>query len=206
MHITNHDNERTMTTPPVTPLSLPSAQDDEMGRLKLLQSIAWMDALGVSTGYIEAQLKLDPGTVTTMRINLEYQAILRNCLRVKADMIVKQSGGDIEALFNDQIGPSVSTMIQIRDNPIESGKTRLQAAKDFLDRAPDAPKVRKELDSRQTTISIPVSELRNMQQALIEEGSQEDLDTVELLEGTDYVKQGELTTATHSEKFDYVEI
>jgi hypothetical protein len=182
MQITNEN--RRLSVPQIEPLKL--VQPGEGPESDTLSNVAWMDAMGVAPRMIEQALGLPAGRVFTVRANPQYQELLRSCLRVKAVSIV-QAAQDPESFYNSQILASAATVIEIRDNPLEKGATRLKAAQDMLDRAPAAPKVRKEVDERRTIISIPVHELKNMQRALIEEGTPEDLEMVELIAGTDYI-------------------
>jgi len=147
---------------------------------------AWLDAFGMRMEVVEMTLGLPPGSLLNYRNMPQYRELVSRCLEVKASMLVERANGDVDALFNSQIAPSTATLIQLRDNPYETGNVRLKAAQDFLNRAPDAPKMRKEVEERRTVISIPIGELRNMQQALLEEGTPEDLETVNLLENVDF--------------------
>ena len=93
--------------PPVRPLGLVEAK--ERGSESLLESqvgqnIAWLDALGMKPEQIEQQLGLQPYTVFTIRANPSYRMMLKACLRMKASLQVAAYDGDIERLFNDQIG------------------------------------------------------------------------------------------------------
>lgn len=142
---------------------------------------AWLEALGVKPLTISARLGQARSYVYNLRTKAHYREMLRRCHTFIARHIVS-SATDIDKLFNDQIGPSVATMIEIRDNPLEKGQTRLKAATEFLDRAPLGPKSRREVDERRTIIQIPVSALQTMQSALIETGNAEDREIHDLIE------------------------
>lgn len=149
-------------------------------------SAAWMLTVGLSADQIEEALNLPPGYVATLRSNGKFRVILRRCLELKAQSAVANAA-DPEELFNSQILDSALALMNVRDDPFERGSSRVKAAKEFLDRAPKAPKVRKEIEQHQTIITLPISALQNMQRALLEEGSPRDLETIELLEGADYI-------------------
>ena len=148
-------------------------------------NVVWMTVLGLPEDEIEAFLKRPPGYVATLRVGMAFRVMLKSCLELKAKNDVMQISDPIE-LYNSQILKSASTIMQLRDSPFTNDTTRLKAAEHFTDRAPKAPKVRKEVQQNQTIITLPISELRNMQQALLEEGSPADLEIIELLEGSGY--------------------
>jgi len=148
-------------------------------------TIAWMLAAGIQAEDIEESLQKPPGFVTTLRSKPKFRTILKRCLEMKAKSLTEQAT-DPEELFNSQIMDSAAALMQVRDDPFEKGSSRVKAAKEFLDRAPKAPKVRKEVEDIKTVIMLPVGALKGMQQALLEEGSPQDLETIQLLEGSDY--------------------
>lgn len=119
--------------------------------------------------------------VLQMRRKLEYHEMVGRCVSLRAERMCEGVG--IEELFNAQVRPSARTLIEIRDNPFKKAGDRIKAAVEFLDRAPDAPKVQKLQEERKIVINLPVGELRNMQQALIEQGTEEDLEIAGILEG-----------------------
>lgn len=162
--------------------------------------VAWMTAVGLTDGEIEHFLKRPPGYVATLRSKTDFRLILKRCIEIKAHSEVERAR-DPEELFNDQILDSVKALIQLRDDPFGTPTARLKAALAFLDRAPKAPKARKEVEQHKTVIALPVGALRGMQQALIDEGTPQDLEIVELLEGRDYkeVAEGEPAAETGDE-------
>jgi len=149
-------------------------------------SVVWMTVIGMTPEEIEEQLGQPAGYVATLRSKPSFRIILKRCLELKAQSICESARDPIE-LYNSQILSSASAIMQIRDNPFATDTARLKAAEHFTDRAPKAPKVRREVEQHQTIITLPVSALRDMQQALLEEGSPQDLETIELLEGAGYV-------------------
>ena len=152
-----------------------------------VQQVAWMEASRMPVWAIEQAMGLTQGSILTIKAkNPHYRIFLERCIRVRAQVTVQAADGDIDGLFNDQIEASAATLMEVRDNPFESGNTRMKAANAFLDRASKAPKVRKEVEERRTIISIPVNELKTMQQALLEEGTDEDNEILDLLKGVDY--------------------
>jgi len=152
-----------------------------------VQMVAWMEASRMPVWAIEQAMGLAQGSILTIKAkNPHYRIFLERCIRVRAQVTVQAADGDIDGLFNDQIEASAATLMEVRDNPFESGNTRMKAANAFLDRASKAPKVRKEVEERRTIISIPVNELKTMQQALLEEGTDEDNEILDLLKGVDY--------------------
>ena len=157
-----------------------------------VQTVAWMEASRIPPWAIEQALGLSQGSVLTIKAkNPNYRLFLERCLRIRSQVLVQEADGDIEGLFNDQIAASAATLMEVRDNPFESGNTRMKAANAFLDRASKAPKVRREVEERRTVISIPVNELKTMQQALLEEGTDEDNEILDLLKGVDYKSDGD---------------
>lgn len=148
-------------------------------------NVVWMTVVGMTPEEIEEQLGREAGYVATLRSKASFRLILRRCLELKAQSLCESARDPME-LYNSQILASASAIIQIRDNPFATDTARLKAAEHFTDRAPKAPKVRREVEQHQTIITLPVSALRDMQQALLEEGSPQDLKTIELLEGVGY--------------------
>jgi len=149
-------------------------------------TVAWLDSRGMPIWALESSLGLGIGSVMTMRSNANYREFILRCIKVRSESTVASADGDIDGLFNDQIDRSVRTLMEVRDNPYEKGSVRMKASVEFLDRASKAPKAKREVEERRTIISIPVSELRTMQQALIDEGSDGDKEILELLEGVDF--------------------
>lgn len=162
-----------------------SDPDEEIQNNIEMLNVVWMTVLELPEDVIEGFLKRPPGYVATLRVGTSFQIMLKNCLELKAKNEVARISDPIE-LYNSQILESAATIMQLRDSPFTNDTTRLKAAEHFTDRAPKAPKVRKEVQQNQTIITLPISELRNMQQALLEEGSPADLETIELLEGSGY--------------------
>jgi len=179
------DVGHTGSDPPVRSLGLVEAQKSSTESIlasPVGQNIAWLDALGLKPEDIEKQLDLHPYTVYSIRANPVYQSMLKACLKMKASLQIAAYEGDIEGLFNDQIGPSVATLIEIRDNPTARETARLRAAEQFLDRASKAPKVKTEVNEHRTVITLPISEMQNMQRALLEAGGEDALETAALVD------------------------
>jgi hypothetical protein len=119
--------------------------------------------------------------LTGVRAKPEYQETVRRTVAVIAKRVV-DGAVDVEELFNNEIRPSVETLVEVRDNPFEKAGDRVKAANSLIDHAPKAPA--KKVESRNETIlRIPVQQMQTMRQALIEEGQN---DLVELLEGRDF--------------------
>jgi len=148
-------------------------------------SVASMIIAGIPADLIEERLHRPPGFITTLRSNPKFRVILRNCVELRAQSAMANAENP-EDLLDSQINDSIGALMQVRDDPFERGSSRVKAAEGILNRAPKAPKVRKEVEQQRTIITLPVSTLQNMQQALLEEGSEQDLETIELLEGTGY--------------------
>jgi len=151
---------------------------------------AWFEAFGMLPSEIELELNKPAGAVINLRRVADYQILLQRCRAYITSKKIAATQNP-EELFNQQIGPSVQALIEVRDNPLSKGGDRIKASIAFLDRAPKAPKVRKEVDERHLVISLPLSDLQNMQQALIEEGSIEDKEIYDLLENKDYAMSTE---------------
>ena len=184
MEITEYNIEQ--DAPAITALSL--TQSNLASDLSLPQDAilcAWFEAFGMKPAEIEVELSRPAGSVMTLRRTPDYQILLMRCISY---VTRKRTGSarNPEELFNNEIVASAQALIEVRDSPFSKGGERIKAAVAFLDRAPKAPKVRKEIDERSIVISIPLSELQNMQQALLEEGSGEDNAIHDLLKGTDY--------------------
>ena len=168
-------------------------------------SAVWMTVIGLTPEEIEEQLGQPAGYVATLRSKVSFRIILKRCLELKAQSLCESARDPIE-LYNSQVLPSASAIMQIRDNPFATDTARLKAAEHFTDRAPKAPKVRKEIEQHQTIITLPVSALRDMQQALLEEGSPQDLETIELLEGAGYTVSESDNGGNGNGKEDQIEV
>jgi len=149
---------------------------------------AYMDAMHIPAAEIEARCGRPAGSLLKLRMNAAYQQMVARCVRWYAERQARLAAieEDIDGFYDGQVAPSAITLMEIRDNPLNKAKDRAAAAVDFLNRAPKAPKATTNREERRTVITIPVSELRNMQRALIEEGSDEDVEIASLIEGEDY--------------------
>lgn len=147
---------------------------------------AWLSAFGFDGSDADSLIGLSPGSHYSLIVRPEYREMLRRCHEVLAAHTVDRHGDDIDGLFNSQIKQSASVLMQLRDNPLEKGMTRLKAASQFLDRAPDAPKMNREITDNRKVIVLPVAELQNMQSALLASGEPEDLEIHDLLRGRDW--------------------
>ena len=119
--------------------------------------------------------------IVPIRQKREYREMVRRCIGIKAAKDCE--GVEIEELFNNQVRPSARTLIEVRDNPFEKAGDRIKASVEFLDRAKEAPKTQRVQEERGVVLHLPVGELRNMQQALLEQGTKEDLEIAGLIEG-----------------------
>lgn len=82
-----------------------------------------------------------------------------------------------EELFNQEIVPSLNTVVALRDDLDQKGDVRLKAAFGLLDRAPDSPQVRQANDiQRVPTIIIGQDQFNTIKNALTETGQQALLD------------------------------
>ena len=163
----------------------------------------WMDALRVGAAEIDVRCGMQAGYAFGLRLDPAYREFVRRCVKFFASRVVRQSDGRVTELFNSQIEPSVAALIEVRDNPYSKGGDRVKAAVEFLDRAPDAPKSTKQVDERSVRISIPVSELQNMQRALIEEGGEEELGVARLLAS---VTGGDAVQGVQRKKDEMIEV
>ena len=172
-----------------------------------VQTVAWMEAGGLPVWAVEKALGLAAGSVLSIKAkNPHYRIFLERCIRVRSQVIVSASDGDIDGLFNSQIEASAATLMEVRDNPFETGSTRMKAANAFLDRASKAPKVRREVEEKRTIISIPVNELKTMQQALLEEGTDEDNEILDLMKGVDFSTDGDDGKDAKEKKINVIEV
>jgi hypothetical protein len=121
------------------------------------------------------------GWFMRLRGKPQYRSAVQETVARIAEQIVSKAV-DVKALFNNEISRSVKTMIEIRDNPFEPGKTRLAASVAIVDRAPDTPKA-KEAGSTNIVLQLPIQHMKTIQQALIEDRRE---DIVELIKGEDY--------------------
>jgi hypothetical protein len=98
---------------------------------------------------------------------------------------VTQDAADATMLFDQEIRPSVATLIEVRDDPFGKGGDRVKAALGLLDRAPSAPRA-KETKEVQRFLLIPISQMRAIKAALSDEGEGE---MIELVEGRDFTAE-----------------
>ena len=144
--------------------------------------IALFEACGVRPGEIARRMGKSREAVYYLRTNDDnYRKVLQQLHAEVAKCVVDQFA-DAADLFNQQIGPSAQTLIEVRDDPFASESARIKASLAFLDRAPRAPKATQQTDVRQMVISFPVRTMQEMQQALMEEGSPASLQTRQILE------------------------
>lgn len=146
---------------------------------------AQMEAFGFPITDIERTVGLLPGAVISMRSDARYRELVERFLTVRARNIVNNAP-DVETLFNDEIRPSVAALIEVRDNRFSRGGDRIKAAVEFLNRAPKAPKVQQVQQAPRTVIVLPARDFGLMKQALLEEGTPDDAETLELLRGRDF--------------------
>ncbi len=183
----------------LTPQERPADPNEEIFNEMEQLSVASMIIAGIPPDLIEERLNRPPGFITTLRSNPKFRVILKNCIELRAQSVTANSDNP-EELLDSQINDSIGALMEVRDDIFEKGSSRVKAAEGILNRAPAAPKPRKEVEQRRTVITLPVGALQNMQQALLEEGSEQDLETIELLEGTDYrVKENDNGNLTSEE-------
>ncbi len=93
---------------------------------------------------------------------------------------VMDSAADYGELFDSEIVKSFSTLVEVRDDPLEKGDTRIRSAMGMLDRAPSSPKVVRENKVEQKTIiQIPVQHLKALEMAA---SDIQDAEIIEMLE------------------------
>lgn len=146
---------------------------------------ALMEAMQLSVVDIAEQTGWPESWVWEVRRKLDYQEMVRRSVDLLADRALK-SATDMEELFNQEVGPAARTLMAIHRNPFEKADSRIKAAKEFLDRAQDAPKSRQVVADNRVVINLPLAELQNMQQALKEHGDAEDMEVFDLIAGQDY--------------------
>ncbi len=151
---------------------------------------ASLEAMGMGPAEIEIRTGLSMLFVMGCRNNLNYRELVRRCVEYQAKDKAKYDK-PIDEIFNDQILPSVTTLIELRDNPYMKGGVRLKAAQTFLDRAPEAPKSTRNVEERSLKLTIPAQEALEMLRALKDSGSRDDLDLIELMEGKGFTTEGE---------------
>lgn len=166
---------------------------------------AMMEAMKMGIGEIEEQTGWPVSWIFSVRMKPEYREMTRRCGRLVAEQTVSNAD-NVEDLFNSQIKPSARALIEVRDDPFAKGGDKIKAATEFLNRAKDAPKAQQIAVETKTVIALPVSELQNMQRALIEEGSKEDLEVYDLLKGRDFKVEGENGGGKESESDEIEEI
>lgn len=118
---------------------------------------------------------------TKLREKPQYRGVVQLTVRQIAERIVGQATS-VKELFNNEIPRNVATMIEIRDNPIESGKNRLAAAIALTDRAPDVPRAKEAMPTN-VILQLPVQHMQTIQRALIEDKRE---DIVDLIKGEDF--------------------
>jgi hypothetical protein len=123
------------------------------------------------------------GDFLQLRENPVYQRIVKSMVEELARVAVENARNPIE-LFNSQIMPSVRALMVVRDDPFAKDGDRVKAAKEILDKAPDAPRAKKEGDGGTTVVvQVPVSHMKAIRAAFVEDG---DGDALDLLEGRDF--------------------
>jgi hypothetical protein len=114
--------------------------------------------------------------------NDEYRRVVSQLHSLVAIRIVDHVS-NVDDLFNMQIGPSAATLISIRDNLWAKDSDRIKASLAFLDRATKAPKAQQISENRSVVINLPVKVMEEMRVALEQEGSQESIDVIKMMDG-----------------------
>lgn len=143
------------------------------------QMIAYKDAVGKGPTAIAQELGCSVQTVYNARGVPEYVALVESVKREIRERLV-DNAARVQEAYNEEVMPAFETTRELHKGA-DSDAVRLGAAKDILDRAPDAPKVQKHLgdiDARMI-IQFPVQAVGNMKQALEDVGKGE---IVEMLE------------------------
>lgn len=93
---------------------------------------------------------------------------------------VMDSAADFGELFDSEIVKSFSTLVEVRDDPLEKGDTRIRSAMGIMDRAPSSPKlVRENKVEQKTIVQIPVQHLKALEMAA---SDIQDAEIIEMLE------------------------
>jgi len=153
--------------------------------------LAMFESMRVPLLEIEKRTGWPSGWIYATRMKFEYQEMVRRCIELRAEVEVGETE-DIEELFNKQIRPSAKALIEVRDNPFGKGGDRIKAAEAFLNRASKAPKSKTVQEQHRTVIELPLEEFREMQRALLEEGSRESEEVLQLVEGEGFEVVGEV--------------
>lgn len=79
---------------------------------------------------------------------------------------ISDTAADFGEMFDGEIARSFATLVEVRDDITEAGKTRIRSALGILDRAPNAPKaVRESKSENKTIIQLPVQHLKALEMA-----------------------------------------
>jgi len=146
--------------------------------------VALLDATGLKSEEIALQTGYSVDTISRLRQNPLY-VLRRDEFRRQIEQGIIERAIDLGRKFDLEAHKAFETLRQLCKSA-DSDAVRLNAAKDILDRAPNAPKARKITESPGQVglilqIGAPVVE--GMKEALSDVGEN---DVLELIEGKDY--------------------
>ena len=124
--------------------------------------------LAASRNRTEAAKKLNcsPSTLRNYELtNPAFRLVKAQATREITERLM-ESASDYGELFDSEITNSFSTLVEVRDDPLEKGDTRIRSAMGIMDRAPSSPKlVRENKTEQRTIIQLPVQHLRALEMA-----------------------------------------
>lgn len=166
----------------------------ENSRLTNEQLIAaLLESCGAKPKEISQRLGKSEQYVYQLRAtNSDYKYIVKQFNSIVAARLVAQVA-DVDTLFNEQINPSVVTLMEIRDNLFARDGDRIKASLAFLDRASKAPKATAQQEIKQMIIQIPITQMKEMRKVLEEVGGGggRALEALEKVEGKVIEEEGE---------------
>lgn len=137
---------------------------------------AYKEAAGMKPIQIAQEVGLSPGRLHVVRTSGLYQVFIEGIRREVREKVTDRASQLVDA-FNEEAMPAFDTVQELHRNA-DTDNVRLGAAKDILDRAPDAPKIVKnvgQIDAR-TIIQLPVKVAEGMVDTLKMVGAGEIVD------------------------------
>lgn len=152
--------------------------------------VAAAEKIGRSVGWLKDQ-----------EVRPEFHLARSQAVKEIAEKVV-DNAADFGALFDTEIVKSFATAVEVRDNPLEKGDTRLRASFGLLDRAPSAPKMVKQVErERVMVLQLPVQHLAALEAAA---GDVQDAEIIELLEDGKSVEAVEAAGVSKTIEDEYV--
>jgi len=150
------------------------------------ETVALLVARGLRNAQISDVTGYHPNYVWRIKTETEgFDALVAEFKREIQDNMIDEAA-DISRVFNDEVVGMAENLKSLAYTAQKEG-IRLNATKDWLDRAPDAPKrIQRNETSEEHKIIFGLTQVENMKAALVDVGESE---TVELLEGIDYEEQ-----------------